>query len=1830
MKILARILVFLCGLYVSAACAAYQPGAIVQLPTVASLQGGNFTNTPYINIANFSTVGDGGGGTFVPCTGTCTVDNGVIFQDVVGNKFLRQFKGVVKLPWYGVADATTSACLSNRASCDSVAALNAAFTAAGIYGNGSVSTEQRSIVLNSADVTLPLNSSLDCGGNPIQTVGQNAGTKFYWTLPSSIALNNAHSIITQGANAISNCLIFPTWYTTTPPSTYTGSPTALPATIPDMAQFTRLFTGTAVVQRGQNVSLSTSVIWGFDICVDLSNSGGIANTDVTTQCNNDWFIWGQRGGVELDAAQPQIFVQSRVKENGVNIDLTRWPVTGYTVDGSGQIVLTLDPTPNTTNCPTLSACLSTGMTMVFSGFQEINIKARETGDVTNGNPIISNLPGNSGNGIDGIGAVQVGASVVDSGTSGCNFSGLIVTGVDIMGQAVTLSGGAPTGCSPNPAVQELLTFTNNSAGPQGGNGRFILDSVSGNTVTLRGSSYAGPSYTGTKWNAGTSVLKTYDVTNIFIGQYVCASGTAPFCTTPTAFTPATTTSSNIAGLGTGTTGSISVGNAASWPTFGLFLVADGGSGGCTEWIAYQRNLATDQSGYLTTNLNVQGRGLGGTTICTHVNGQTLTSTPPQVISIVPSGENAVIVNSTATSTETVGQTVQFANDNSVTTGLHAAAALNFDYLPWTGNIYTAGGPFGPFTAVATTNSSTLLTSVTNPTKAQPMMSVAGTDIPATNTVTTTGSWASGDNQITLASTTGVYPGMAIAGNGIQNDSFIIALNGSVATVTHRTTSGGSGATLTITGVVVVSVSGSTVTMNVAAIGSHTLQKIAFGGCGYPAGQPWLGNCPSVDHQIGTLTGPATQGVVMDWPHGGRRNIETQLFKSPATVINKCVYGNGGGEGTQIDPSSVGIYIAGTNTDAIRVSNCKFAGVNNGIIIDQSMSENDGTMFDNVNNTGDILGFAVIGLGTNLTLEGIHGRSGPSYISAEGAQGTIISDNNAPLTTLYSDTVVGLSPLQIRTSANVFLTQNGQDSLGLAIGSPTGGAITGGVNTTTGAYKNGVEYSNMTTSTFTPTGATTPTTLPNFGLRSLSILDFGGVPDCATSNTSALAAAETAAIAQGVHVIRMDTNATGNCYAIGTHTIPAGISIVCPGPVPANPASNDYRAMPQRIALTTTAGLTLAGNSQISGCVIIQQALAVATPPATFQDNYTRSLSFTGTGVTVTGENADIRDTMILGFSVGLLTKASRGASFNNLYVDAVDCYHFWNQGGGSALMGNFLQCSPYATRFGTLAEPAFALSSITDNGSGVLQAHLTSSCTGTSCPLNGYKVWIGGGANASVQSAQGGWTAANVTSTTIDLQGSVSTFISPGQTESATTTTGSFVVSGITTNIAQVQKTQSITGTCIPAGATIAGVERGYGVIWLDSAHPASSTGACTVTITDTAPANVSISTVSIGNNAGTNYAAGDVVSLVGGTGTAALINIDQVDPTTGAVTALSINDGGSYTVSPGSTNVATTGGTGTSLTVNISTGATLYGSAVNRTGPAYSFFKITDVRLTNIGDLSHAIGITFGNGAHSVSVTNCSLHDENVLQDQTHYGIEFANISNNNKLDHCDSYYFGAAIYSHNSSGSNLPANVVSNSELGGSAGNSGLQNTVLDMASPNPGTPSKASLTLSGNLSTVFGTATVMGDERSLNMSANAFSNTTIYGQNAAAQALTTGAGNSFAAGSMPIAAAAVTSQIAPGVVNGTGGAKTLANSSVTYTPQVDGSLVFDTGALTNTRNLTLSNTGATAGFEVKVVRTGSSGGFNRGVYQADGTTLIANIADGATATFAFNANTSLWVKE
>src|SRR5690606_31871365 len=69
---------------------------------------------------------------------------------------------------------------------------------------------------------------------------------------------------------------------------------------------------------------------------------------------------------------------------------------------------------------------------------------------------------------------------------------------------------------------------------------------------------------------------------------------------------------------------------------------------------------------------------------------------------------------------------------------------------------------------------------------------------------------------------------------------------------------------------------------------------------------------------------------------------------------------------------------------------------------------------------------------------------------------------------------------------------------------------------------------------------------------------------------------------------------------------------------------------------------------------------------------------------------------------------------------------------------------------------------------------------------------------------------------------------------------------------------------------------------------------------------------------AGTNYRVGDVVTLSGGTGVdqAAVLRVAAVNPATGAVTAITVEDGGVYGTLPASP-AATAGGSGSGLTIN-------------------------------------------------------------------------------------------------------------------------------------------------------------------------------------------------------------------------------------------------------------------------------------------------------------------------
>jgi hypothetical protein len=91
-----------------------------------------------------------------------------------------------------------------------------------------------------------------------------------------------------------------------------------------------------------------------------------------------------------------------------------------------------------------------------------------------------------------------------------------------------------------------------------------------------------------------------------------------------------------------------------------------------------------------------------------------------------------------------------------------------------------------------------------------------------------------------------------------------------------------------------------------------------------------------------------------------------------------------------------------------------------------------------------------------------------------------------------------------------------------------------------------------------------------------------------------------------------------------------------------------------------------------------------------------------------------------------------------------------------------------------------------------------------------------------------------------------------------------------------------------------------------------------------------------------------------------------------------------------------------------------------------------------------------------------------------------------------------------------------------------------------------------------------------------------------------------------------------------------KLTADADATYTPRADGRIVRDSAALSADRKLVLAVTNVTDGHKLDVSRRGSSGGHNRAVTQADGTTLIANVADNASADFIYDATAGVWFQK
>ena len=107
---------------------------------------------------------------------------------------------------------------------------------------------------------------------------------------------------------------------------------------------------------------------------------------------------------------------------------------------------------------------------------------------------------------------------------------------------------------------------------------------------------------------------------------------------------------------------------------------------------------------------------------------------------------------------------------------------------------------------------------------------------------------------------------------------------------------------------------------------------------------------------------------------------------------------------------------------------------------------------------------------------------------------------------------------------------------------------------------------------------------------------------------------------------------------------------------------------------------------------------------------------------------------------------------------------------------------------------------------------------------------------------------------------------------------------------------------------------------------------------------SINVQTVAI-NAGGTGYTEGDIVTISGGTSTTAA-TVEVVAVSGGVVTEVQVSNAGAYSVAPATTGAATTGGTGSGLTLNTTTQAAGWTALRN----AKQLFALTVPTITNGG----------------------------------------------------------------------------------------------------------------------------------------------------------------------------------------------------------------------------------------------------------------------------------------
>jgi hypothetical protein len=205
-----------------------------------------------------------------------------------------------------------------------------------------------------------------------------------------------------------------------------------------------------------------------------------------------------------------------------------------------------------------------------------------------------------------------------------------------------------------------------------------------------------------------------------------------------------------------------------------------------------------------------------------------------------------------------------------------------------------------------------------------------------------------------------------------------------------------------------------------------------------------------------------------------------------------------------------------------------------------------------------------------------------------------------------------------------------------------GASASAMLTTLGALGTSGDGSNVLV---TAAGGTTARTMKDRGRDVVTVEDFGAVGDGVTDDTSAFAAAFSAMGAHGGTVL-----ARRGPYYLGSDLrIPSNVALVgnlvMPGEIgnATDVTRDDYNNLNSALRLNPSAKITTGDNVAIRNAVIVN-ANITAFAPLGADDSAVQAVldKFAGIAVDITGQDAFVTETMILGFSTGIRSRQAAG------------------------------------------------------------------------------------------------------------------------------------------------------------------------------------------------------------------------------------------------------------------------------------------------------------------------------------------------------------------------------------------------------------------------------------------------------------------------------------------------------------------------------------------------------------------------------------------------------------